>query len=190
MQPKMTATISQQQFDAAITELITSNAPNCLATLGFIRSKIKQFHLDCDVFAVVNECYLRGAKLTETGQEIYRPLAWIRATAYNVIREMARQQKRIKADSPSLEMYLAETEIETTSEATQADWQLLKTAFAELRPDEQAVLKLRWLDELPWRDVAKALSQDGKQVELETVRKRGQRAFKRLRTVYEAMEKG
>lgn len=184
-----TATNTKQQFNEVINYLLTSSNQDCLATLNFVRKKVKQFHLGCDIYVVMSDVYLRGIKFIENGGEIKRPLSWIKATALNVIREMSRRQKKITVDSSLLEAYLDTTVVEPDAEEAfgAAEWIKLQSALVKLRPDDQNILNLRWVKGLSWKEIAQSLSKDGQQMQEGTARKRGGRAFNRLREQYGAL---
>ena len=180
-----------QQFNMAATELSHGKSQDCIATWKFIHSRIRQFHLNCDAYSVVNEAYLRGINAINNGEDIQKPLAWIRSTAFNIIREWSRKQKKETYDSPFLENYLDSNPVDTDSRTVIEPEvkHLLEAALAHLRPEEQEVLKLRWIDGLSWREIANILSCEDKQILEGTIRKRGGRALKRLRQKYQMMEK-
>ncbi|MEM9485548.1 MAG: RNA polymerase sigma factor [Cyanobacteria bacterium P01_F01_bin.116] len=181
-----------ERFNTAMKELSSGNSQDCIATWKFIYKKVHQFHLNCDAYAVVNEAYLRGVKAIENGEDIRKPLPWVRSTAFNIIREWSRKQNRITTDSSFLENYLSNTTIDTellTDIDTEVGY-MLRAALSTLPTQERELLTLRWIDGLSWREIATALSHDGKQVKEGTVRKRGGRALHRLRDKYKAMEQG
>lgn len=182
---------THQLFEIAATELSHGESQDCIATWKFIHSRIIQFHLNCDAHSVVNEAYLRGINTINDGKEIYSPLAWMRSTAFNIIRERSRKQNKVNYDSPFLENYLDNIHIEADS-ITMIDPEvkhLLDAALTSLKPKEQEVLKLRWIDGLSWREIAYKLSCEAEQISEGTIRKRGGRALKRLRKKYQMMAK-
>jgi RNA polymerase sigma factor (sigma-70 family) len=178
------------RFNEAINELFSSQDPRNISTLKFIHSRIKQFNLNCDINSVVSECYLRGIRLIQKGEKIHNPLAWIRATSYNIIRERSRKKRKVIVNSLVIENCLADTSTEDVAISCQAELSLLKKAIAKLSPEDQAILEMRWIKELSWNEVAQIISLEGKQLGVDALRKRGQRAFTRLRSLYKAMEQG
>lgn len=158
MKSNVTISLARQQFDLAIQELTSGNSQECLATLNFIRHKIKQFKLNCDIYTVLNETYMRGIKLINSSEEIHKPFPWIRATSYNVIREMSRQRKReqdqIIVNSPLLETYLDNTETEVSHDegSVAKHWPAMKSALSTLKFQDQEVLRLYWVEGMSWRE--------------------------------------
>ena len=180
---------SYERFNTAIKKL---SHQECIARLRFIQRKIKQYHLNCDIYSVVNEAYLRGIKTLAKGEDIKEPLPWISQTAHNIIREWSRQQTKLISDSLFLENHIDPTSIEAeTSTAIDPEVkQLLNKALATLNPNDQTVLKLRWVDGLSWKEVANTLShEEDKEIKADTARKRGGRALDKLRKTYQAMAK-
>ncbi|MEL7354679.1 MAG: sigma-70 family RNA polymerase sigma factor [Cyanobacteria bacterium J06560_5] len=190
MQQSYKAVINtRQQFDSAISYLYNERGEDVLAVLGFIHKKIRQFHLNTDVYIVINEVYFRGLKFLDNGGEIYSPFPWIRQTAYNIIREMSRMQKNVIVNSEVLEkICLSTADVEPMQDSEQPEWLLLNSAFAELRPDEQKILKLRWIEDSSWKEIAQVLSHNSEKVKADTARKRGARALQSLRTHYQSVK--
>jgi len=188
MQPRSIVETAEQQLNVAFGNLAQRSTNAERAALAFIYNKIKQFHLNCDIFDIVNECYLRGLKQTQSGQEIKNHLAWIRQTAYNIIREKSRYgyHKKESSSSHFLETYLSENPLDDAIQTCldQPEWPQLKKAFAELSSEDQDILKLRWFHNMSWQDVSQELSKLGESISTSTANKRGQRALKRLRKQY------
>ncbi|HZG40085.1 MAG TPA: hypothetical protein VEZ50_15515, partial [Nodosilinea sp.] len=89
-----------QQFNRDVQFLLKPNNPHARSLLAFIKRTIYQFELqvyitEIDIFV---EAYLRGVRYTQQNQEhIRQPKAWMRRTAYNIIRECKRDRLRYSA---------------------------------------------------------------------------------------------
>jgi RNA polymerase sigma factor (sigma-70 family) len=188
----------RQKFDSAIqlllkSENLNSTEYNALSVFPFIKGKLKQFHLDnFNVYDIINEVYIRGVKLIESGQPIRKPFAWIRGTAFNVIREISRNQTKWKlVDYSSVEYAVASEEAKNSLVSEDAINEYLKSlqmSVQELEPKDRQILELWKVKGLSWKEVAKNLDLNGEEVpSLPTLRKRGERALERLRQKYYSM---
>jgi RNA polymerase sigma factor (sigma-70 family) len=190
--------VERQKFDSAIELLLKSENLNsteydALSVFPFIKGKLKQFHLDnFNVYDIINEVYIRGVKLIESGQPIRKPFAWIRGTAFNVIREISRNQTKWKlVDYSSVEYAVASEEAKNSLVSEDAINEYLKSlqmSVQELEPKDRQILELWKVKGLSWKEVAKNLDLNGEEVpSLPTLRKRGERALERLRQKYYSM---
>lgn len=168
---------------------ITSSISNqMMARLNSIKRKLKQFNLDHDVHEVISETLIRGIKTIEKGEDIRTPLPWIRQTGYNIIREWSRKQKEQQEKSLSApflsEDYPDQASIQTEASTIEFEVQLMlmHKAFATLKPNEQALIKLYWIDKLKWKEIAQLLPhKKNKPIKEGTARRRGGRALQKLR---------
>lgn len=150
----------------------------------FIKRTLKQFHLNntC-VGDVISEVYLRGVKLIDSGKEIRNPGAWIRVTAYNVIREMHRQKQQEHPNSELVELKVSPQETEHNQEKEQ-NFLKLKHLLQSLKEKDRQILELRFFQDKSWQEVTDYLNSRGESLTNATVRQRGSRALKRLKKVY------
>lgn len=183
-----------QHFNAVIKDLSRSRGEihdlKYLAALNFIRKKLKDHNVDAELHEVINECYLRGLLKLQKGEVIINPLAWIRSTAYNVIREMSRSNTKAVADSSQVDAHLEKTpsstaklQLEQQEELSlaQQSFNKVRELLSRLKEEEQLLVELKWLKGLSWEAVAREVSSGGKSVKTETVKKRGQRAVAKIR---------
>ncbi|NEQ86413.1 MAG: hypothetical protein F6K26_42020, partial [Moorea sp. SIO2I5] len=134
----------REKFESAVkhlfnkTSLETKEAKSYAALFNGIKSKIRQFNLpDYQIYDVINETYVRGIKLLESGQEIKNPRAWIRGTSFNVIREMSRKQNKEQSwDSNLREHQIALEDSNSLDSANydDEDLRLLELALKKLHP--------------------------------------------------------
>ncbi len=87
---------NRQAFDQEFETLLNSGSPYATSMFAFIKRSLAQFHLSnsYSITWVLNEAYMRGVKLIAAGERIEKPLAWVRVTAYNIIREQSRDLKK------------------------------------------------------------------------------------------------
>ena len=127
-------------------------------------------------------------------EEIENPLGWIRVTAYRVIQEMSRksQGKSSEASKTStvfnsevVDIHLEttpteqKTPVDAVAEKEQSS--MVLALLSDLKDNDGEILKLRWMDGYSWKEVAEAISQDHNPMTADTARKRGERAFKKLK---------
>ncbi|MBD2465734.1 sigma-70 family RNA polymerase sigma factor [Oscillatoria sp. FACHB-1407] len=171
-----------RQFNAEIYCLLKANNPRTRSFLSFIKRTLRQFHLE-DIhteFDIFNESYLRGVDFILKGSSIKSPKAWMRKTAYNVIRERSRDNHRCQpVESEYMEALLVSEEI------IELDLEVVRQAYLELESSDRQILELRIVENLSWRDIGERFVEMGESPQNEpALRKRGQRAMQRLREIY------
>jgi DNA-directed RNA polymerase specialized sigma24 family protein len=138
------------------------------------------------------EAYLRGVEYTSsTGEIIHLPKAWMRRTAFNIIREYSRNQRRYRqvAFDETIENRIASPpdhreallEVGSPDEEIQA----VLDSMAALDPEDCRLIYLRTIEGLSWQQVREELRKLGHPpISRAALRKRGQRALERLRAEY------
>lgn len=181
----------RRRFDQEIQALSDPENPDAHTILPFIRRSLKQFHLDdrFDVYDILNETYLRAVKLMTTGTEIRSPLAWVRKTAFNVIREISREQKRyllIDPDQVESELVVeAIWEYLIPEDSLDANCETVMSALQALGLRDRELLNLRFVEGLTWREIGERLAVNGEPLQNDAaLRQQGHRALKRLRDRY------
>lgn len=184
-------------FNIEIEFLLKPKNPRARSLYSFIKRTLWQFHLDgiyteIDIF---NQAYLRGVSLTQSGTAINSPKAWIRTTAFNIIRELSRTHQREQTveynelaefDQAKLKIALMqESNSLVSDEVIEADLQAVLLSLKELNPKECRIIQLRTIQNLSWKEVAQHLVELGEEVQSEVaLRKQGQRVMERLRQLY------
>jgi RNA polymerase sigma factor (sigma-70 family) len=136
---------------------------------------------------VHNEVVVRG--LQRVGQfDLNRAgaLSWLMGIAVNVIRERRRRQGRDRArcltQSSLGEAQWGQILERLSSERPQADTgemqESVRAALGKLSPDQQEVLRLRYVEQLPWKEVGERLG-----VNENAANVRGVRALRALRAL-------
>ncbi len=181
-----------QQFNRDVQFLLKPNNPHARSLLAFIKRTIHQFGLqahitEIDIFA---EAYLRGVRYTQHHHEhIRQPKAWMRRTAYNIIRECKRDRQRYLAvafdelmeQSPTPEPGSAVVDDRAIAQAIASVLQALEA----LSPGDRDLIQWKVVEGLTWPEVQARLRAAGEdRVSQATLRKRGQRALERLRRAY------
>ncbi|NEQ14159.1 MAG: sigma-70 family RNA polymerase sigma factor, partial [Moorea sp. SIO3E2] len=181
-------------FASAIKHLVsqkflkTNESRSYAALFNGINKKLRQFNLpDVQIYEVINETYVRGIKRLDSGQDIKNPRAWIRATSFNVIREMSRKRKKEQLwDSNLIEHQIALEDSHSLSSANSEDenLKLLELALQKLEPKDNKLIVLRHIEGLSWQQVVSHLASNGEVVTEASARQRGKRALKRLRNIF------
>ncbi|NEP36174.1 hypothetical protein [Moorena sp. SIO3B2] len=190
----LTPNEKKEKFESAVNYLLnqsylkTKEANYYAALLNSIKSKLRQFNLpDDQSYDVINETYLRGIKLLDSGQEIKNPGAWIRVTSLNVIREISRKQEKEQSwDSNLIERQIAPEASNSFSSENydDEDLRLLKLALKKLESKDYKIIVLREIQGLSWKEVVSNLASNGEVVNETCARQQGSRALKRLRQIF------
>jgi DNA-directed RNA polymerase specialized sigma24 family protein len=177
----------RHRFDQDFLELQDSRSSSGRVMYVFVRSRLRSFGL-ANAYKeayILNEAYIRGTRLIDQGNVIHNPTAWLRQTAYNIIRELRRDQKKL---APLEETSLPEV-ADTVSEQLEDDLNTLRMAFQMLTAKDQTLLNLKIVDGLSWRQVRETLKASGYGDCAEAVlRKRKERALTRLRKKFHALK--
>ncbi|MGB3308652.1 MAG: sigma-70 family RNA polymerase sigma factor [Nodosilinea sp.] len=186
--------LETQQFNRDVQFLLKPNNPHARSLLAFIKRTIHQFGLqvyitEIDIFV---EAYLRGVRYTQQNQEhIHQPKAWMRRTAYNIIRECKRDRLRYSAVAFDELMHQGPAEADGTAPEAISDEAIgnavnaVLQALEALSPSDRNLIQWKVVEGLTWTQVQARLVAEGEdRVSQATLRKRGQRALERLRRAY------
>lgn len=157
-----------------------------------IQRSLQQFHLDSQLEAgdVLIEAYLRTQTQIEAGTPIRNIPAWLNRVSYNIIREKSREKGRdnrlIDRLKPSTAKHMGHTYGDVE------DFEALFSALNQLEGSDLELLILRIVKGLSWREIANLSIQrgeDGKNPHVlqQKLRKRGERALKRLRKIFRSI---
>lgn len=179
-------TVNKQKFTEAIQLLFNDNDPTVRPFYAGVIRLLHQFRLygTYEAREIIAEAFIRGIKQIESGKLIETPLAWLRTTCLNVIRDFRREQDR--AERPKLDPTSWEGGDQVLAELMlQEDLESIALAAQKLTPEEQALLYERVCKEQSWQEVSESISTDESPVSCGTVRQRGSRALKKLRQHYD-----
>lgn len=181
-----------QSFDLEFANLLSPNNASGDFFFAFIRRSLKQFHLDKAYTEtdIMSEVYWRGVKTLQKGVIIESFLGWIRAVAYNYIRELSRERSK----SVQLEEYhlpeqkraniLEQNPIE--DENLKLKLELVSIAFKKLNPEQQKLLRYKVIEDLSWRKI-QGLG-EYQDFTVPALRKRKERILKKLHLLYHSLE--
>lgn len=190
-QVKLTQAQAWKRFQACFLELIKPSHPEGITIYAFISRILSQFHLTSlyDPAYVLHETYLRAFDYIcgNKNGRIHSPTPWIKATAVNVVRELSRRER--KTDSTEdvkgweqLEAQPSATDFNVSHEIT-----LIMLAFQRLPVEDQRILRLVLMEDRPYREIQQMYGSEGDDISEATLRKKKERALKRLRDIYHAM---
>lgn len=191
---------TRRDFEQAIFALCNFSDANACVVYSYIKRTLRQFNLDriCSVEEIISEVYVRGIASIEAGKTIDKPLAWLKVTCLNVIREMSRSRNNQLHRLQGLDSDWIEHEAlmhnladdSTVDEFIHAKLAAIRDSLSQLSLKEQELLRLRFAEGLSWKQVGDRLAVSGWQFQDEvTLRKQGSRAIKRLRKVYDGIVK-
>lgn len=181
----------RQRFDSEVRSILQVGSSDSYSLFSFIRRIITQFHLQgvVDVADIVNESYLRGIKLVGNGKRIHRPLAWLRSTSYNIVRELSREWDARRQVSPDFIEEVIVQDSPMTEIECEEHLKLVWDAFEKLSRQDQEILRLRMIENLSWQEVGDYLANKGEtNTHGNTLRSQGHRATKHLREQYHQLE--
>lgn len=185
-------TCPYHRLNAAIVEIFNEDSPHAYSSIAAVDRHLRQFHLSSQVeaYEIYHEAYLRGRKFIEGGGNIYNPIAWLKGTAFKIVREKSRKQRKECPSDPQSSVFdnlvSSDNHIERRLDAL---WE----AMAKLRRDNPEMEKLiawKLLDCLSWKEIRLRLIQElGEEAPTEeALRQKGVRAKRRLRRIYHEIE--
>lgn len=177
---------SRQQVDRFFQELFASKNPDSRIVMAYIQKVLYQYGFGkaYEPKDILIEVYSRCVRAIDAGDTIRIPIAWMKRTATNVIREFRREADRIEYYNLEQEPHWDDDLLVRIT--VRYDLAAMKQAFDRLDSDDQQLLNLRVINRLSWRDVSQCLVAVGEAESNEgTVRQRGFRALKKLRKLYD-----
>jgi RNA polymerase sigma factor (sigma-70 family) len=182
------ASYDRALFDTEFQLLTATNSSKGSSMLFFIYQMLRQFNInDVDASDILLEVYLRGRRAIESGKTIQNIAAWARKTAYNII---VLSQRRDKNTPKPLCIEEISPYIEPTSEDLNSDFEAIEVALQQLKPIDQTIIRLRFLEGLSWQEIAERLGESETIISQAALRKRAQRALNRLRSNFHSVNNG
>lgn len=179
-----------ERFFEEFRVLLDSGSPSGISMLAFIKRSLKQFNLlnSYDADEILSDAFMRGIERIKRGERIENPLAWIRVTAFNIIRERSRSNRRFSQLEESWLDCLDNGNAAAFDEFfQQCEW--VRTAFAMLNSDDRELLMLKICDNLSWKNIVEQYHERGfVDISEATLRKRKERILKKLRKIYHSLE--
>ena len=159
----------------------------------FIKRSLRQFRLygQLQESDILLDAYLRVRKKIESEESIQNMPAYLSRVAFNIIREQSKRKKR----SEDLRLRLINNSHgypNRTSGVDETDSDkisILLKSLGELKSEDLELIQLRIVEGLSWKEISEYLSSNkdkehSKKLSQNVLRKRGERALKRLREDY------
>ncbi|MGP1375229.1 MAG: RNA polymerase sigma factor [Almyronema sp.] len=177
----------RQKFDRAVKALFDNTNPDALAFCASIKRLLYQFRLSgvYEVREIITEAYTRGVSKIDAGEPIQVPLAWLRTTCLNVVRDFKREQGKLNNPKFDGEAW-SPGDTAFSALVLREDILSIQIAVQHLNPAEQQLICARIFRHLSWQEIGESLC-DEQDLPLKpgTARQRGARALKKLRQHYE-----
>jgi RNA polymerase sigma factor (sigma-70 family) len=182
---------TRQQIDQVFMALYEAKSPESSALFSYIQRLLGQFRLRTayEVKDILVEVYARGIVTLAKGKTIDNPQAWIKRASLNVIREFRRDADRVKYNSLDEQPNLVGSgEDHLEKMILEDDVKIILQAFEELSEDDRYILDLRIVHGFSWQEISDHMAIQGIDVPENTLRQRGFRALRRLRSFYDSQE--
>ncbi|MEO0868988.1 MAG: sigma-70 family RNA polymerase sigma factor, partial [Cyanobacteria bacterium J06642_11] len=179
-------------LDLALSEILGNGNSYAYSTLATVRRHLYQFRLihQFEPYEILFEAYIRGKACQRKGEQIYNPHAWLKRTAFNIVREKSRQTQRQAAQNYDDIEYRISAPPEDVLEKIDLrhEIELLYKALRTLsREDDHTAQLLVWrtIEQLSWEQITARLAELGETdiPTQATLRKRVSRAKKRMRHI-------
>lgn len=135
----------RQQLDQLVSEVLNDSHDQLHQILPFIEWKLRSFGLQHKYEArdIFLEAYERAVKVLEREETIQRLPAWLKSTAFNIIREYARKAGKFKMTAMDHQQFANLPELEMTDEMLETKVAWLLSELAQLKAEDRAILELR-----------------------------------------------
>lgn len=191
--PERCSTMQQQlnRLEEVISDALSEGEDTNLL-LPFIKRTLHQFRLASKYHEkeILIECYMRTRKKIEAGEEIQKLIPWLKKVLYNIIREKSRYVDRQISIQKSL-IKNGYTGLETCHDELEEDLNCvnlrsLSESTASISSEDLEILTLHIVDGFSWNQICELLNSRSNlpKVSASTLRKRGERALKRLRQTF------
>jgi len=177
----------KNQFNGVIEQLFEQQNSEARPFWTSVERMLWQYRLRTayEVKDVVIEAYAVGIKQIEKGLIIENPIAWIRGTCFNIIRDLRRKQD--KAENPKLDSEGCTPSDEAWSHLILTeDIKVIHLALQELSLEEQELLRAKYIEDQSWQQISETLLHSEERcLNANAARQRGHRALQKLRQAYE-----
>lgn len=143
------------RLDRIVAEVLNGETDELHQILPFIAWKLHQFHLEhqYDPRDIFLDAYNRAVKAIEKGEEIRSVPAWLKSTAFNIIREYSRKAGKLRTEPLQDQKLPNAPDYCDTDELLEIRLAWLLTALAKLKTADQEILHLR-MQGLSYEEIA------------------------------------
>lgn len=174
-------------FNAQFAELMSRDSFDGRLVFAFTRRLLMQFRLKGTYSEayVINEAYIRGAKIINKGDTIRKFSSWLRGTIYNIVRELSRGRIRDSSDEFNEEIDQQLQSSLIADENLNYELELIRLAYEMLDANDKQLLNLKVVERNTWNEIREILiAKGGKVPSVSALRKRKERALANLRKLY------
>lgn len=181
----------KRALNDAIAQILDRDNPHAYSTIVKVEHNIRRFGLSgyFEPNEILSKAYLRGLKAIDQGTQIQNYRAWIKGTAFNIVRELARQKaKEFATDpqAPCLErLSEPESDCEDHCDRNLAILRQALEAYRAKKPEIAELMDWRILEGLSWSHIRNRLRERGGDVPSEdNLRQKATRAKRELRRLF------
>lgn len=190
-----TEPIDPDALDIALSEILGTGNSYAYSTISTVRRHLYSFHLThlFEPNEILFEAYIRGKEVQRRGEAIYNPHAWLKSTAFNIVREKSRKARRHQTQCLEDIEYRVSADSDNALDKIDLSHEiaLLYKALREFAREDQytaELLEWRTIEELSWDEITQRIIAEGKELPTyATLRKRVSRAKKRMRHILHTM---
>ncbi len=161
--------LSKQMLDILVGQIFRNNNPEGAKLWRFTEIKLKQFNLakTYNPEEILTIAYERTIKSIEEGKQIKSEsiIPWFKSVIFNIVRELRRERDKEnvnRKDIPDEEIADLNKPLENFSwdeNPYRVKYEKLIDYLKTLPPLEQELFKLRAEQALPWKEIARNLSE-------------------------------
>ncbi|MBW4440688.1 MAG: sigma-70 family RNA polymerase sigma factor [Plectolyngbya sp. WJT66-NPBG17] len=181
----------RRAIEEVMNQILDADSPHAYSMIPTVRRYIYRFNLKSRVepAEILIEAYLRALRATHEEIKIENPKAWLRSTAYNIVRERSRKEKKEFPTDPQALVLDSACEPGNHCEANcDRNLAILWQAFKQLRaaePEIAELIDLQILQQMSWSEIQQHFRNQGRKTPtIEALRQRVSRAKKKLRQLF------
>jgi len=180
---------SKEEFYEFLQTFENSNTRHYWNFIAFICSRLNHFNLASryEWHEIRNIAICRAIEKFDKDQSIKNPLAWLRSTSFNIIRELSREDSRwqLTAEYSEIECQMIKLTLPEENSEKEELTKVIADIKRGLKPEEQKILELRVEQDMTWKQVRQQLETQGIQTNEPALRKKWQRMCQRLEPLKE-----
>lgn len=177
-------------YQESFLELLNPSDSEGITVYVFVNRLLQQFHLTglYDPAYVLHAVYLRMHDyIWNRDGDIRNLTPWVKGTAINIIRELSRRERKTDSIEDINQWEQMNDPAASPQFNINDEFALIMLAFERLLPEDQRILRLATVEGLSYRDIRQTFVDQGQDIAEATLRKKKQRALKRLRDLYHQM---
>lgn len=176
----------RKKFEQDISALLHPSNREGTKFFNYLESTAKKLRLSgLDAREVISEAYVRGiVTINDKGQEIENPKAWLRKVCTFIMYDMVKEEKKNRLLKEK-NQYSSEASNSLLTIVDSEQHQVVKKALAKLSDNDRQILRLRFDENLSYKEIQEQLCISGEAVKVPALRKRESRALARLKARFQ-----